>query len=176
MRLSFIKPRPKHLFSWEIRLLLSFFALIFFVLFVLYAYIEFKLQNFEDEMINSRMAIERLGTESIAMQKHIDFIIKQSNQAKQIYKDNKLLADSIKNLFNIVPDTITLVTADLGKNSLVLRGRTPTKEVYKFMLLAPLRAIFDHSYTTYYQLSNGWYNFVSTNKMDKVKEQEAVNE
>ena len=33
-------------------------------------------------------------------------------------------------------------------------------------MLAPLKAIFDSSYTNFYLEENGWYKFVSHNSMD----------
>lgn len=166
MRYSFIKPRPKRLFSWEIKVLLIFFSAITFLLIGTFAFLEVKMYMFQKDMIDAKVHIATLDFQREAMQKQIDFIKKEANRAKIIYTNNELLCESIKNLFDIIPDKITLSKAELGKNSLVLYGKTPTKELYQFMLLAPLRSIFDRSYTSFYQMRNGWYNFVSTNYMN----------
>jgi hypothetical protein len=50
---------------------------------------------------------------------------------------------------------------------LILYGETPTKDIYEFMLQAPLRSIFHHTYTSFYPTQNGWYNFVSTNYLEE---------
>ncbi len=167
MHYSFIPSRPKHLFSWEIKVLLIFFSVISALLIATFIFLEVKMYLFEKGLIESKIHVAKLDSERKAMQKQIDFIKKEANKAKVIYTNNELLCESIKNLFDIIPDKITLTKADLEKNALILYGRTPTKEVYQFMLLAPLRSIFDRSYTSFYQMKNGWYNFVSTNYMNR---------
>jgi hypothetical protein len=81
-----------------------------------------------------------------------------------------VLKDSIANLFDLVPERITLSKAKLLKNGLVLQGITPTKDVYNFMLQAPLRSIFQKTYSSFYPASNGWLYFVSKNYMDEENE------
>ncbi len=176
MRHSFIRSRPKKLISWELKILLIFFSVILSLLFAIYAYLRIEIFIFEEEGQNAKVTTISLNSARVKMQNRIDFIKIEANKAKVIYTDNKLLSDSIKNLFDIIPDKITLSKAVLDRNSLVLYGRTPTKEVYQFRLLAPLRSIFDRSYTSYYQTKNGWINFVSTNYIDvpKLKTQSGV--
>ena len=169
MRHSFIRPRPKKLISWELKILLIFFSVILSLLFAVYTYLRIEIFIFEDEGQNAKMTTISLNSAREKMQKRIDFIKIEANKAKVIYTDNKLLSDSIKNLFDIIPDKITLSKAVLDRNSLRLYGRTPSKEVYQFRLLAPLRSIFDRSYTSYYQTKSGWINFVSTNYIDVPK-------
>ena len=169
MHLSFTNSRPKTLFSWEIRVLLLFFSSVTVLMFVVYAFMMYRIYDFEDAMIVAKVRIHKLDDERTSMQQRIEFIQVQANNAKLIYTNNQLLSDSIKNLFDIIPDKITLQKAFLDKESLVLYGQTPTKELYKFLLLAPLRSIFDESITSYYQLPNGWFNFVSTNTMKPSK-------
>ena len=76
------------------------------------------------------------------------------------------MKESIKNLFDLVPDRIVLSEADLKERSLVLYGITPNKEVYEFLLQAPLRSIFHRTYSSFYPMENGWYRFVSTNFLE----------
>ena len=45
-----------------------------------------------------------------------------------------------------------------------MRGLTPSKEVYKFLLEAPLRAVFTQTRVEFYPLTSGWFNFVSVSK------------
>ncbi|KIM09345.1 MAG: hypothetical protein KU28_01615 [Sulfurovum sp. PC08-66] len=167
---SFIRPRPKRLLSWEIKILLLFFGLILALLLMTYGYLRIRMYLYASDAQEAITRVTQLDSARTAMQHQVDFIKKEALQAKDIYTNNELLGQSIKNLFDIVPDKITLNKAFLDKNSLTLYGKTPSKETYQFMLLAPLRSIFDRSYTTYYQLPNGWFNFESTNYIDTVKE------
>ena len=169
MRHSFIQARPKKLMSWEVRILMIFFSSIFGLLFLIYLFLKVEIYIFESDGAHAQITTESLKNASAKMQKRIDYIKIESNRAKMIFTDNALLRDSIKNLFDIMPDKITLSKAMLEKNALILYGKTPTKELYQFRLLAPLRSIFDRSYTSYYQQKNGWINFVSTNYIDAPK-------
>lgn len=166
MRHSFIQARPKHLMSWEIKILLLFFFGIFVLLSLTYSYLKVEIYVFQKETQVAQEEKVSFQKATDRMQKRIDYIKIQSNRAKLIFTDNALLCDSIRNLFDIIPDKITLSKAMLEKNSLILYGKTPTKEVYQFRLLAPLRAIFDRSFTSYFQQKNGWINFVSSNYID----------
>jgi hypothetical protein len=88
--------------------------------------------------------------------------------------DNTVMKESIRNLFDLVPDTITLSRAELDEKSLVLYGMTPNKETYEYILHAPLRSIFNRTYSSFYPIENGWYRFVSTNYLDDDNETEVV--
>lgn len=169
MRHSFIKARPKHLISWDLKVLLIFFSVIFILLIATYMYLRLEIYIFEDEANHAKVTTISLHNARKKMEARIEYVKIEANRAKMIYTDNKLLSDSIKNLFDIIPDKITLTKAILSKESLKLYGKTPSKEIYQFRLLAPLRSIFDRSFTTYYQKSNGWINFVSTNYIDTHK-------
>jgi hypothetical protein len=76
------------------------------------------------------------------------------------------MKESIRNLFDLVPDDITLDRAELDSESLILYGMTPNKDTYEYMLHAPLRSIFHRTYTSFYPVENGWYRFVSSNYLD----------
>lgn len=171
MRHSFVKARPKHLISWELKILLIFFTVIFTLLVATYMYLKLEIYIFEDEANHAKVTTISLHNARKKMEERIEYIKIEANRAKMIYTDNKLLCDSIKNLFDIIPDKITLTKAILSKNALKLYGKTPSKEIYQFRLLAPLRSIFDRSFTSYYQQSNGWINFVSTNYIDTHKKE-----
>ena len=75
--------------------------------------------------------------------------------------------DGYYNLFDLVPNRITLSEAKIMENALILYGITPNKDVYNFMLQAPLRSIFHRTYSSFYPAENGWLRFVSTNYIDK---------
>jgi len=76
---------------------------------------------------------------------------------------NIIIKDSIKNLFALIPDSIHLVKAEIGKKTLKLFGYTPSKEIYNNLLLPPLKSIFTKSTVVFYPIGSGWYKFVSTN-------------
>ncbi len=108
--------------------------------------------------IESYMAENRLYKNKI---KRIEYLAKKY---EAISSENTLLKESIQNLFDLVPNQITLTKAELDKKGLVLYGVTPSRDVYNYLLLAPLKSVFQRNVTTFYPLQNGWWRFVSVNE------------
>ena len=101
------------------------------------------------------------------IEKDIDIINKSSVFSKELESRNLFFLKSVKNLLDIVPNKITLSKMEIKESKLTIYGKTPTKDVYNLLMLAPLRSIFDKSYTSFYLQENGWYKFVSYNSMDE---------
>ena len=166
MRYSYITPRKKSIFTQELQLVLSFFSITLIMLFLTYFFLLYKNYNFINEkntLKNERIVLEN-SLEKI--ESSIAFIEEQKVLSESIFTKNIVLKDSITNLFDLVPTRITLSEAKLLKNGLILYGITPNKDVYNFMLQAPLRSIFHKTYSSFYPAKNGWLHFVSTNYID----------
>lgn len=165
MKYSYIKPRKKTPFTQEVQLVIAFFSITIIMLFSTYLFLLYKDYNFQKEQ-NNILATQQELKKSIAdMKKKIEFINRQEALGEKIYTQNSVLKDSIANLFDLVPQRITLSEAKLLKNGLILYGITPNRDVYNFMLQAPLRSIFQETYSSFYPTKNGWLRFVSTNYM-----------
>ena len=167
MRYSFIKARRKHLLSPEMRLVLFFFGITLFMIVGTYGFLAYKTYDFESEIVRVDAQSSELNVTIAQLNAQIAFIETESSRAEQVFTSNTVLKESIKNLFDLVPDRIILSQAELENNALVLYGVTPNKEVYEFMLHAPLRSIFHRTYSSFYPMENGWYRFVSTNYLDE---------
>lgn len=107
-----------------------------------------------------------LEKKTLRLEKEIKLIETEVKMGEEITTNNEVIKESIQDLFDLVPDNITLNRAELDKKSLILYGTTPNKDTYEFMLHAPLRSIFHRTYTSFYPIQNGWYNFVSTNYLE----------
>ena len=176
MRLSYTNPRKKSIFSPEMQLLSTFFAITIFMLFLTYGFLIFKDYRFVQDtksVINQRQQLEK---NIIKMKAQISFIEKEILLNEKITTKNTVLKDSIANLFDLVPQRITLSRATLLEDGLILYGITPNKDTYNFMLQAPLKSIFHKTYSSFYPYKNGWLRFVSTNYMDKEDEEELNSE
>lgn len=167
MKYSYIKPQKKTPFSPELKLLLTFFSITIFMLVSTYSFLLFKDYNFTQTQIQQEQKYYELNSSLAQMDKQIAHIDAQYLLSQKVYTQNSVLKESIANLFDLVPERITLSEAKLLKNGLILYGVTPNKDIYNFMLQAPLRSIFHKTYSSFYPLQNGWYNFVSTNYMEK---------
>lgn len=162
---SFIKPRKKAIFSMFTKIWLVFISSVVIILTAFSLFVVYKISDFRDDA-------KLIDSQRIALEKNIDevdqkigFILRQKAIAEEIYANNLVLKDSMKNLFDLVPDQITLNKVLMDKTSLVIYGSTPTKDTYNFLLAAPLKSIFHTSETVFYLTKEGWYNFVSTNKI-----------
>jgi hypothetical protein len=148
------------------RLVLFFFGVTLFMLVTSYLFLAYKQYDFKAQMAQMNQKSLELNSSIAAMDAQIAFIEKESAMAEQVYTSNTVMKESIKNLFDLVPDRIVLSEAQMKNDSLVLYGITPNKEIYEFMLHAPLRSIFHRTYSTFYPMENGWYRFVSSNFLE----------
>jgi len=167
MTYSYINPRTKSLITSELKLLFIFFFITIIMLLMTYLFLTYKNYSFKQEHIDIKKAKQNLTTNLTKMNEDIKFIEKQSSVSKKIFTQNTVLKDSITNMFDLVPERITLSEAKLLKNGLILHGITPNKDVYNFMLQAPLRSIFHNTYSSFYPAQNGWLFFVSKNYIEE---------
>ena len=165
MRRSFIAPRKKPFLSLFSKVWIAFILLTVAFLLLFNGYIAMQVGSFKEEMTRvtqKRLELERGIEEDEA---RIGLILRQRALSEEIFSNNTLLKESMKNLFDLVPDQITLKKVHMERNALVLYGITPTKDTFNFLLAAPLKSIFHTSQTTFYLTPQGWYNFVSVNKI-----------
>lgn len=172
MKRSFITPRQKHIFSLFTKIWLIFITSIVLLLLLFNFFVVYKISDFGQNTKSLQELRKSFEAQIKATEQKIAFILRQKALAEEIYANNTILKDSIKNLFDLVPDQITLSKVLMQKNSLIIYGKTPTKDTYNFLLAAPLKSIFHTSNTVFYLTPDGWYNFVSTNKILSTDEQE----
>jgi len=170
MKYSYIKPRNKSLLTPELQLLFVFFGITIFMLFTTYAFLLFKDYRFTQDRLDIIEQREETSDEIDLIENRITFIKEEQRLSEDVFTKNTVLKDSISNMFDLVPQRITLSEAKLLENGLVLYGITPNKDIYNFMLQAPLRSIFHRTYSSFYPAQNGWLRFVSTNYIDKEEE------
>jgi len=170
MKYSYITPRKKSVFTQEIQLLFSFFSITIIMLLLTYGFLLYKNHSFVKDKKSLFIEKSQLENSFLVMEKEISYIENQKMLSETIYTKNIVLKDSISNLFDLIPLRITLSKAQLLKNGLILYGITPNKDIYNFMLQAPLRSIFHKTYSSFYPAKNGWYRFVSTNYINEDEE------
>ncbi len=165
MKYSFIRPRKKPLLD-----LLSSYWLIFIafvvVIFIAFTYfIEYK-TSFYIKMLKDGYQEINLQKNSFETIKNEYKILKMQQELfTDIHSSNLMLKNSIKNLFDLIPDQITLNKVFMEENKLILYGQTPSKNAYNMLLAPPLESIFNKSFVKFYLKKRGWYSFVSTNEI-----------
>lgn len=166
MNHSFIKPKLKPVLSIFSTFWLAFIGIVV-VLMLLFDFFIMAKTSFMQSEIDSMLLEEVSNNKKIkTVGSNIHSILKEKSTVEEIYASNEILKDSMKNLFDLVPDQITLSKVTMEKDSLILYGSTPSKDTYNFLLASPLRSIFNTSDTVFYLNEKGWYRFVSTNKIN----------
>ncbi len=174
MKHSFITPRSKRLVSGELRLVLFFFTVTIAMVVGTYLFLGYKNYDFVNERKKVALKEASLKHSIEKMEEQIKIIESEAKIVEQVTTDNTVMKESIRNLFDLVPEDITLSRADLESKSLILYGTTPNKDTYEYMLHAPLRSIFHRTYTSFYPIENGWYQFVSSNYLDDENAEEGT--
>jgi cell division protein FtsL len=163
---SFITPRRKRLVSGELRLVLFFFTVTIGMVVGTYLFLGYKTYDFVQERKTLAQKELSLQRSIEKMEEEVKIIEAEAKIAEQVTTDNAVMKESIRNLFDLVPEDITLSRAELESRSLILYGTTPNKDTYEYRLHAPLRSIFHRTFTSFHPIENGWYRFVSTNYLD----------
>ena len=165
MSYSFIQPKPKEIFSLFSKIWLLFISFTFILFLILNIFILLKIAFFDSDEADIRK--QRL--EYMAIMEDYDVQIAsielEKSVAETVYASNIVLRDSIKNLFELIPDQITLTRVLMESDSLILYGKTPSREMYNFLLASPLRSIFHESSTVFYLNNDGCFIFLSPNKI-----------
>ncbi|HCZ18555.1 hypothetical protein [Wolinella succinogenes] len=165
MGYSFIAPQPKRILLkitriWLFYVILTFGILLFFVGF---------LQMQRDYMLKSALESEKSKQELLvqiaALKSEMERVRFEKSFADDLRTQNGMLSESVKNLFELIPDQITLQAIEMERDRLTIKGITPSKEIYSFLLEVPLRSIFHESRADFYALPNGWFSFVSVSRL-----------
>ncbi|WP_139470530.1 hypothetical protein [Campylobacter armoricus] len=172
MKYSLVKPNIKPVFNLFTRIWIYFTGISVGVIFIVFIVVVFKSYYATIQLNNKKEELVQIISSINANKLKYQELVKQNNKAEIVLGDleqekengkNRVLLKSIQNLFTLVPKSISLEEVLMEDRSLVIRGITPTKEMFALLLEAPLRSIFSNSQTSYYQLENGWYRFVSVN-------------
>jgi Tfp pilus assembly protein PilN len=164
MAYSFTRPKPKPKLDAESRILAIFLAVTLLLIGGFTAFILYEKASMQKRIAVMQRETAQLEAKSRRFKTEIARIERLAQKYETIQTNNTLLKESIQNLFDLVPDQITLTKAILDRDGLVLYGVTPSKDVYNYLLLAPLKSVFQRNVTTFYPLKNGWWRFVSVNE------------
>ncbi|PAF44684.1 hypothetical protein [Helicobacter sp. 11S02596-1] len=162
MRLSFLKPRPKYIVTKITKIWVFYIIVSLGMMFGFLLLLESQILLSHKRIAEYQSKQASYQSKIVKMQAYQSRILSETDLLKQRQIHNLVVRDAIRNLFNIIPDQITIDYIEIGNDSLLIKGATPSKEVFKFLLQDPLKAIFGKSSVSFFALSNGWYNFVST--------------
>lgn len=167
MTFSFTTPAYKPIFSPITKSWMACFFASFLVVLMVFFMLGEQTQSMVDQSNTIDTEIDRQGVVRSNLQSKIQYLETQIQQISTIKQENTALLNGLENLFGLIPEQITVDTISLNNDSLTIKGITPSKELYLFLLESPLRAIFNESHVDFFVLPSGWYNFVSVNKIIK---------
>ena len=166
---SFIKPQKKPIFSLFSKIWMLFISTVVLLFAAVNLFVELKSGSLRNETQISKQKQDQIK-EQIKQTDELTALLKQRrDSANEILASNAVLKQSVRNLLDLVPSSITLNEIAMDKNSLVVKGTTPSRDVYNMLRATPLKSIFNTSNTSFYQLDSGWLNFISTNKTDSLE-------
>lgn len=169
MSMSFITPNRKSFISHLTYNWLLCFCASSMLLGGLWLLFDLQLKNlwYSSQDHENQIKVQQIAQEDLKAK--FDFLNLQVQKIEEIQQKNKTLMEGITNLLNLIPEQITINSIYLEEDKLTIKGITPSKELYIFLLEAPLKAIFDQSNVDFFVLPSGWYNFVSVSKTSPYK-------
>ena len=158
---SFIQPKLKPILSLFSLIWISLIGFISVVCLIVNFSIKILSYNLKEATNENQVSYDEYNRRIVIIKEHTKNLSEQQDEIESILATNQALKRSLQNIYDIVPDTVTLDFVKLDKNSLEIRGQTPSKEAFTLLMEAPLKSIFTKTKTTFYQLPNGWLNFTS---------------
>ncbi len=156
---SYTSAREKNLFRTDSKLWFSFFVsiilmvIVFEISFVIYkSRIDYKTTDYSAQ-------IKTLKAEIAVFEENIQLIKSQEELNKKIISKNVSVSASIEKLLALIPDSIYLDDAFIDKEAVVLKGHTPSKQIFDFFLLPVLKSVFKSVEVSFFPSQNGWLNF-----------------
>lgn len=167
MRYSFTTPQPKYLLEANTKAWLMSYGATLLVVLAMMGIISGKAGQMQErtQELESRRA--ELVQKIMQADEDMAQMEQQRKFGEEVYGSNGMLKESVRNLFELVPDQITLTQVTLERNALIINGITPSKEVYNFLLAVPLKSIFNDSKAEFYLMPNSWYSFESINRLEE---------
>ena len=170
MNYSFTQPSKKTLLKKVSRI---WWGYIFLTLFIFAGFVAALKEQGNNMLKNAQASKKKKKTLLDEIKQHQESLIVEQEKVhfqEYITQQNLMLKESIENLFDLIPEQITLNKIQMEQYQLILYGTTPSKQIYTFLLEVPLRSIFHQSRADFYMLPNGWYNFVSVSKLEEANQ------
>lgn len=159
MRYSFTTPLQKSIISRSTKI---WICLLLLSVVMIYAYGKY----INDKTNTLNLAMQVIESNIDKQNKNIDRLKYEMNFNDVNINYNKGFESALLKVFALIPDQVTITYLSLEEKRLVLKGTTPTQQVYSFYLGTSLKTIFDKSNVDFIPLTNGWFNFTSISTLD----------
>jgi Tfp pilus assembly protein PilN len=167
VKYSLIAARQKQLLDSDTKLWVAFFLLIILLfgaikiaLILLIATQEVGIASLRNARIQYEAQIEEV-------ERKAQLTVQDIEIAPRAIAKNKVIKDSLTNLLNLVPDQIYITELEASASTLKIKGYTPSKEVYNYLLKPPLESIFAKTAISFIPTGKGGFAFDSLSVMDE---------
>lgn len=174
MTYSFTKPRSKSLIQRDTKFWTAFLVVSVAVLIALQLSLSVKSKTVAQEIKDMRAEKESLVKKTEAIREDLELLKVHVAYASKVSNDNAILKDSLKNLFEIVPDKITLNRVEITPTTLTLFGVTPSRDIFNLQFAPALKSIFTKSETSFIRADGGNSRFISINQIEQKIEESDV--
>lgn len=164
MKLSFTPARVKQILRTDTKLWILFVLFVMGILEGVDFYMRYEGGHANETIAMMESETHRTQAQADLLKVQADDITAKAVLAKRVRDKTLIMHDTLKNLFELIPDEIILTRVVLEPDTLVLYGSTPTKELYNYLLYPPLKSIFTTTQALFYRAGNRW-NFICTNKL-----------
>lgn len=161
MRYSFTTANPKSVISRLTKIWIFYTLLSITIIHMFGIHLKIQREAILESMQQYQKDIETQDEDITQIKKDIVRLEHEINLDHTNTKYNNEIKDALDNLFKLIPDQITVTQMVIDKKHLILKGTTPTREMYSFLLQVPLKSVFTTSKVDFFPLNNGWYNFTS---------------
>lgn len=165
MRLSFISPNQKFFFSAIAQSWIACFIASTLVIGITWFLLDWEIERSFRYSKQIQQQIKQQQSYQNTLNDQLSFLKLQVQKIQGGQQQNTSLTNAITNIFELIPEQITINLISLSNESLIIKGITPTKELYTFLLDPSLKAIFAQSRVDFFILPSGWYNFISVSKI-----------
>ncbi|WQS95072.1 hypothetical protein E5D98_02610 [Helicobacter pylori] len=168
MRFSYIEPRAKYLVSKLSKIWIFYIFLSLLLVGGLVWFMHNAIKNTQNNASDLTIQEKLYRHEISRLQIKTDETLQLIKEAKKRLNYNDDVRDVLQGLLNIVPDSITINSIEIDQQSVVISGKAPSKEAFYFLLQNKLNPMFDYSSVEFFPLSDGWFNFVSSNSSNSL--------
>lgn len=165
MKYSFTAANPKSIISRLTKIWIFYIIVSLGITHIFGIYLNIQKTTITEYMANTQKYIETKDDDITQAQKDISRLEYETQINEVNVKHNNEIKTALDNLFKLIPDQITITQMLIDNKKLILKGSTPTREIYSFLLQVPLKTIFTTSKVNFFPLENGWYNFTSISEL-----------
>ena len=163
MSYSFKQARSKSLFKKDTKFWIAFLVISVSIMLGLQIALSMKLTSTIDGIKSTRTDKEDLVKKTIEIKDEYAILKEHVIYANKLNAENSILKESMKNLFEIVPDKIILNKIEITPTTLTIFGTTPSRDIFNLQFAPALKSIFTKSETSFIRAEKGTSRFISIN-------------